>query len=87
MSNIKTIRTRLGVTQTELAKGIGCTQGNVGHYERGQGMPPDVAARLIGYARTLGHPLTFNDIYMPDPAQAPANTADIATETVAPTAA
>jgi len=69
MSNIKAIRTRLGVTQTELAKGVGCTQGNVGHYERGQGMPPDVARRLIDYAASLGHVLTFNDIYMPEPAR------------------
>lgn len=66
MSNIKAIRSRLGVTQAELAKGIGCTQGNVGHYERGQSMPPEVAKRLIEYAQGLGHVLTFNDIYMPE---------------------
>lgn len=83
MSNIKAIRTRLGVTQTELAKGIGCTQGNVGHYERGQGMPPDVARRLIDYATTLGHALTFNDIYMSDLAVAQAEPAPAATENVA----
>lgn len=83
MSNIKAIRTRLGVTQTELAKGIGCTQGNVGHYERGQGVPPDVAKRLIDYAHGLGHVLTFDDIYMPELSQAPANPAQPATETVA----
>ena len=83
MSNIKAIRTRLGVTQTELARGIGCTQGNVGHYERGQGMPPDVARRLIEFANTLGHVLTFNDIYMPELAQATASPAQAATETIA----
>lgn len=83
MSNIKIIRTRLGVTQTELAKGIGCTQGNVAHYERGQGMPPDVAKRLIGYAHGLGHVLTFNDIYMSELEPAIANTALPATENVA----
>ena len=63
MSNIKVIRGRLGVTQTELARGIGCTQGNVGHYERGQEVPPDVAKRLIHYAHSLGHVLTFDEIY------------------------
>ena len=83
MSNIKAIRTRLGVTQTELAKGIGCTQGNVGHYERGQGMPPDMARRLIDYANSLGHVLTFNEIYMPELAVAPANTAQAAINNVA----
>ena len=36
MSTVKSIREKLGVTQTALAVGMGCTQGNVGHYERGQ---------------------------------------------------
>jgi len=64
MSNIKTIRDRLGITQTELAEGIGCSQGNVGHYEtRGQTMPPGVAKRLISFAASLGHPVSYEDIY------------------------
>lgn len=63
MSNIKVIRDRLGLTQTELAKGMGCTQGNVGHYERGQTVPPDAAKRLIGFAESLGTTLSFDDIY------------------------
>lgn len=67
MSNIKTIRTRLGVTQTVLAAGIGCTQGNVGHYENGQTVPPDSAKRLIEFARTRGHEVTFDDIYAAEP--------------------
>lgn len=83
MNTIKSIRERLGVTQTQLAGGMGCTQGNVGHYERGQTVPPDAAKRLIDYAATLGHLITFNDIYMPKPAPALANTAQAATETVA----
>ena len=83
MNTIKSIRERLGVTQTALAAGMGCTQGNVGHYERGQTMPPDAAKRLIEYADSLGHPITFNDIYMPKTAQALAITAQAATETVA----
>lgn len=63
MSAIKTIRERLGVTQAVLADGMGCTQGNVGHYERGQTVPPDAAKRLIAYAATLGHIVTYDDIY------------------------
>ena len=61
--NVQTIRKRLGITQTALAAGIGVTQGNVSHYERGQAIPPDVAERLIDFARTLGVVLTFDDIY------------------------
>ena len=63
MSTVKSIREKLGVTQTALAVGMGCTQGNVGHYERGQTVPPDAAKRLIIYAKTLGHVITFDDIY------------------------
>ena len=63
MSTILTIRRRLGVTQATLADGIGVTQGNVSNYERGQRVSPVVAERLIAYARSLGHQITFDDIY------------------------
>lgn len=63
MSTVKSIRERLGVTQSALAVGMGCTQGNVGHYERGQTVPPDSAKRLIAYALSLGHLVTYEDIY------------------------
>lgn len=63
MSTFKAIRDRLDVTQAALAKAIGCTQGNVSFYEKGQTVPPEVARLLIAYAKTLGHHITFNDIY------------------------
>lgn len=64
MNHIKTIRERLGVTQSALAEGMGCTQGNVAHYElRGQTVPPEAARRLIAYAHSLGHVVTYEDIY------------------------
>ena len=63
MNNIKAIRDRLGLTQAALAEGMDCTQGNVGHYERGQTVSPDAAKRLISFAKTLGHDVTFDDIY------------------------
>ena len=51
------------VTQAMLADGIGCTQGNIGHYEnKGQTVPPDVAKELIRFAATKGHAVTFEDI-------------------------
>jgi len=70
MNNIKSIRERLGVTQAVMAAGMGCTQGNVGHYEKGQTVPPDAAKRLIEYAASLGHTITFDSIYgdLPDAA-------------------
>lgn len=88
MSNIKVIRERLKLTQSALALGIGCTQGNVGHYEnKGQTMPPDMARRLIDFAGTQGLAITFNDIYMPELAPALMEPAQAATETVATTSA
>lgn len=63
MNNVKAIRQRLELTQEALAKGIGCTQGNVGHYERGQSLPPEMARRLIAFAAERGHCVSFDDIY------------------------
>lgn len=65
MSHIITIRKQLGLTQSALADALGCTQGNIGHYERGQTIPPDVAKKLIAHAAALGHTITFDDIYGP----------------------
>lgn len=63
MNTILSIRRRLGVTQTELAQALGCTQGNVHHYERGQTVMPAVARRLIAYAQSRGHIVTYDEIY------------------------
>lgn len=63
MATIKQIRALLGVTQRELADGLGCTQGNVANYERGQTLPPDAARRLIEFALGRGLALTYDHIY------------------------
>lgn len=65
MNRIRSIRERLGVTQAELARALQRTQGNVAFYERGQVVPPDVAQRLIRFARERGHALDYADIYGP----------------------
>lgn len=67
MSQIKTIRTYLGLTQSALAEGIGCTQGNVGHYETGQTLPPERAKALIDFAASRGLPLTMGQVYGTEP--------------------
>jgi len=63
MNTIQNIRHRLDVTQAILADALGVTQGNISHYERGQTVPPDVAARLIEFAKSMGHQISFDDIY------------------------
>ncbi len=63
MSNCKTIRERLALTQAALGEAIGVTQGNVSFYENGQSMPPDVARRLIEAASHRGLFITFDHVY------------------------
>lgn len=63
MHNLKSIRERLGVTQQAIGDALGCTQGNVGHYEKGQTLPPEMAGKLIAFAATLGLSITFDHVY------------------------
>lgn len=63
MESLKAIRSKLKVTQQVFADGIGCTQGNVGHYERGQTIPPDMARRVIAFCRNRGLHIGFDHIY------------------------
>lgn len=63
MHNLKLIREKLGITQQAMAGGLGCTQGNVNHYERGQTLPPDAAKSLIAFAASLGLELSYDHIY------------------------
>jgi putative transcriptional regulator len=65
MNNLKIIRKKLGITQAELAKLIGCTQGNIGHYEnKKQTIKPEVAQRIVSVARERGLNITYEDIYV-----------------------
>ena len=73
MNAIKAIRARLGLTQTALAAELGCTQGNVGHYEnKGQRVLPEVALRLIDVAAARGLHLTMGQVYAVEPLPRPA---------------
>ena len=63
MRPIQVIRSRLGVTQVELADGIKRSQSNISAYERGQTIPPEVAKELIEFARTKGLALTYDHVY------------------------
>jgi putative transcriptional regulator len=72
MNNIRQIRGRLGVTQAVLASALKVSQGNVSNYEQGQTVPPEVAALLIAYASSLGHSITYDDVYsLPQPESQP----------------
>lgn len=72
MHKLKLIREWLGVTQQVMAVGLGCTQGNINHYERGQTLPPDAARELIAFAKTHGLELSYDHIYGEKPLPKPA---------------
>ena len=63
MQSLKVIRQRLNLTQQVFAQGIGCTQGNVSHFERGQTVPPDTAKRVIEFCSRAGLNIGFDHIY------------------------
>ncbi len=63
MSIFKSIRERLSMTQAAVGEAIGVTQGNVSFYEKGQTIPPAVAAKLIDVARAKGLEITFDHVY------------------------
>jgi putative transcriptional regulator len=89
MNHLRTIRSRLGVSQGHIAEVLGCSQGNVSGYERGQyAIPPESAAKLIDFARSRGLEITYDNVYgaapLPDAdpvAAAASPTAAIATQT------
>ncbi|MCG3782747.1 helix-turn-helix domain-containing protein [Delftia acidovorans] len=64
MHNLRRIRKQLGITQKALGDGIGCTQGNVYHYEQGQTLSPEMAKKLIEFVgATFGLSLSYDHIY------------------------
>lgn len=64
MHNLRRIRKHLGISQKALGEGIGCTQGNVYHYEKGQTFSPEMATKLIAFAASgFGLALSYDHIY------------------------
>jgi putative transcriptional regulator len=54
----------MGLTQQQFADMLGCTQGNIGHYEtRDQMVPPETARKLIAEAAKRGSVVLYEDIY------------------------
>ncbi|WP_313188828.1 helix-turn-helix transcriptional regulator [Pantoea sp.] len=68
MNNIRTFRKHLGLTQSDLAKFMGCTAGAICHYETGRrGMDIELCRKFIGAFKTYGIETTIDDLFPPRP--------------------
>lgn len=66
MIHLKKVRKQLGINQTELAVAIGVTTPMISFYERGVNqLPVQAAKQIAAYAKTLGHAVSYEDIYGP----------------------
>lgn len=63
-SNLRMIRHRLGMTQTDLGTLFGVSKSMVSQYEAGStDLPARMARELIHHAAAKGERVTFDDIY------------------------
>ncbi|KAA8563234.1 hypothetical protein FX985_03302 [Pseudomonas extremaustralis] len=71
MSNMKTIREKVGVTQAALAKTVGLTQGAIAHYENDRRKPGlEECRRIVDALNTSGAAVTLDDVFPPAPVSA-----------------
>ncbi|WP_334032671.1 helix-turn-helix transcriptional regulator [Burkholderia gladioli] len=68
MNNVRQLRKSLGLSQFDLARGIGITQSALSHYENGSCDPlVDTARRLISFAKDRGIDWTLDEVYAEPP--------------------
>ncbi|CAK6616192.1 helix-turn-helix transcriptional regulator [Providencia stuartii] len=66
MNYISRYRKKLGLTQTDLAKELGCTKGNISHYENGRRKADlEVCRKLVRFFNNNGINVTIDDIFPP----------------------
>lgn len=66
MNNIRTFRERVGLTQSDLAKMVGCTRGAICHYETGRrGMDIDLCRTFIAAFKKHGIEVSLDDLFPP----------------------
>jgi transcriptional regulator with XRE-family HTH domain len=67
MNGLIALRKKLQMSQAEVGAAIGVTQSAISQYERGDClMTPDVAIRLVQFARRKGIRATMDALYMTD---------------------
>lgn len=67
MSNLRKYRESLNISQTTLAKAVGCTQGAIGHWESGRRFPDLKTCRaLVECLNKLGAKVSLDDVFPPE---------------------
>jgi len=71
MSNMKTIREQVDMTQSALAEAVGLTQGAIAHYENDRRKPGlDECRRIVAALNTRGAEVTLDEVFPPSKAVA-----------------
>lgn len=64
MSNLKTIRERVGLTQSALADAVGLTQGAIAHYENDRRQPGLLECRnILAALNARGANVTLDEVF------------------------
>lgn len=67
MCGLKTIRKAINVSQSCLAKRVGCSQGAIGHYENKRRIPNlDTCRALVRALNELGAEVELDDVFPPE---------------------
>ncbi|MDR5618316.1 helix-turn-helix transcriptional regulator [Arsenophonus sp.] len=66
MNNLSKYRKELGLTQTNLANVLGCTKGNISHYEHGRRKADlESCRKLVYFFNKNGLKVTIDDLFPP----------------------
>jgi len=63
MRPIQIIRSRLGITQVQLAEALQVRQSTVSRYDCGTPIPPWIAEALIAFAKSKGLMISYDHVY------------------------
>ncbi|ARZ01847.1 helix-turn-helix domain-containing protein [Yersinia ruckeri] len=66
MNNLRILRERIGLTQSELAELAGCTPGAICHYETGRrGMDINLCRQFVEILNSFGAVVGLDDVFPP----------------------
>lgn len=66
MNNLSRYRKELGLTQSDLAIALGCTKGNISHYENGRRKADlNMCRNLVAFFNKNGASISIDDLFPP----------------------